>query len=419
MKIGFIIALVFVAATAACGSDPADDVNGPTGRIVAVPADQPSIQAAVDDANPGDLVLISPGTYAEQVTITTPRITVRGIDRNTVVLDGGDRLGNGFAVSADGVTIENLTVRAYTFNGIIFNGVGTDPDATYGTGNDVLDGYRVNAVTAYNNGLYGIYAFSARNGEIANSLTSGHPDSGIYVGQCQPCNVVIHGVISERNAIGYYGTNASGGVYVVNSTFRHNRLGITPNSQKMELLAPQVQTVIAGNLVVDNDDPDTPEVPRGFFGGGIVVGGGTEDIVLRNRVEGHPAYGIGLVSLNPFEPENNRVEGNVLADNNIDLLYGPGAEVTDPAGNCFVDNTFISSAPEAIEAALPCEGEPAVEYPLASVTLPTAPPGVDYRTMSAPDPQPSMPDAATAPAVAVPAQPVFPDLDTITVPPAQ
>jgi hypothetical protein len=408
---------MLVATAAACGSDAPDGDGGPTGRVVHVPADQPTIQAGIDDARPGDLVLIDAGTYSEQVVVKTPGITIRGVELNDVVLDGKDSLGDGITVTADGVTVENLTVHGYTFNGVIFNGVGTDPYATYGTGADVLDGYRVRFVTAYNNGLYGIYAFSSRNGEIANSFVSGHPDSGIYVGQCKPCNVVIHDVVSERNAIGYYGTNASGGVYLVNSVFRRNRLGITPNSQQVETLAPQVETVVAGNLVIDNDDPDTPEVPRGFFGGGIVVGGGTKDLILRNRVEGHDGYGIGLVSLNPFEPRDNRVEGNVLSDNTIDLYYGPSDSPGDAGGNCFTANTFSTSSPPDVEAALPCEGAATVPVPLPVPDLPVAPVGTDYRSMAAPGPQPSMPDASTAPATALPDEPVVPDLDTIMVPP--
>ena len=45
---------------------------------------------------------------------------------------------------------------------------------------------------------------------------------------------------------------------VGDSVFRHNRLGIAPNSQKAENLAPQAETVVAGNLVSDNADPAAP-----------------------------------------------------------------------------------------------------------------------------------------------------------------
>jgi pectin methylesterase-like acyl-CoA thioesterase len=59
-----------------------------------------SIQAAVDATKAGDWVLIDVGTYNEPVYITMPRIHLRGIDRNGVVLDGQHQAGNGVAIPA-------------------------------------------------------------------------------------------------------------------------------------------------------------------------------------------------------------------------------------------------------------------------------------------------------------------------------
>src|SRR5882672_2392172 len=61
-----------------------------------------TIQSAVDAAHPGDWILIGPGDYktrssrapagrsdtAAGILITTPRVYVRGMNRNTVVVDG-------------------------------------------------------------------------------------------------------------------------------------------------------------------------------------------------------------------------------------------------------------------------------------------------------------------------------------------
>ncbi|MFK8024775.1 MAG: plasmid stabilization protein, partial [Ilumatobacter sp.] len=63
-RVGRIAALLASALVAvACGSG--DD--GPS--TITVPDDAPTIQQAVDRAEAGDLVLIEPGIYREQVVI--------------------------------------------------------------------------------------------------------------------------------------------------------------------------------------------------------------------------------------------------------------------------------------------------------------------------------------------------------------
>jgi len=106
------------------GSDSAATTAGAAagGRVLRVPAQYAAIQQAVDASRPGDLVLVSPGVYHEQVTVTDehPRIVIRGLDRSRVILDGRDRLGDGISVHADAVAVENLTVRHYAVNGVVW-----------------------------------------------------------------------------------------------------------------------------------------------------------------------------------------------------------------------------------------------------------------------------------------------------------
>lgn len=410
-----VVGLTVSFLTTSCGGDAA-------GRTLNVPADYATIQAAVDAAKPGDLVLVAPGVYSEAVKVTVDDVTIRGTDRNNVVLEGEHRLPNGIYVGADGVSVENLTVRNYTQNGVVFNGIdaatngdGPDPDVEYGTTGNSLVGWAARYVTSHNNGLYGIYAFAASDGVVEDSWVSGHPDSGIYIGQCNPCRAVVRRVTAHQNAIGYYGTNASGDVWVVESTFSNNRLGIAPNSQRMEKLAPQLGATIAGNLVIDNDDPAAPAIPDGFFGGGIAIGGGASNVVVRNRVEGHDFVGIVLTTMNDFLPLDNRVEGNVLDDNTVDLAWAPqGATTAD--GNCFAGNSFTVSQPVDIEDSMSCDGTASVTSadvtPLPSVSRPGR---VDHREIASPPAQPSMPsDRVNAPRIA----PAFvaPVLEVIKVP---
>ena len=51
----------------------------------------------------------------------------------------------------------------------------------------------------------------------------------------------------------------------------------------------------------------------------------------------------------------NRIEGNELAGNGTDLVYGPTG-TSDAGGNCFTGNTFTSSAPASIEQVMGCGG---------------------------------------------------------------
>ena len=395
----------------------------PTTRTLRVPADFATVQLAVDAAAPGDLVLIAPGEYAEAVKVRTPSIVIRGEDRNTVIFDGADELENGILVAADNVAVENLTVRRFAVNGLLFTKA-YDDNVDDPADHEVLQGYRASYVTASNNGLYGIYAFFARGGVIEHSYASGHSDSGFYVGQCKPCDAVLRDNIAELNAVGYEGTNASGNLFVLSSIWRRNRVGVTPNSQNMERLAPQGDTVIAGNLVEDNQDPAAPSAGQGGSGLGIAVGGGRRNRVLRNLVRGNVNAGIVVTDLAGYQPSENEVRDNVLSDNGIDLaLYSSDGAATVPArSNCFRGNRFVSSLPSSIETVVGCPasgaGAGATDADVASGVLPLQPgaPNVDYRTVPLPTAQPSMPDAlSTRRAPASAAVPIV-DLSTITVP---
>ncbi|NBU99055.1 MAG: plastocyanin, partial [Spirochaetia bacterium] len=183
-------------------------------KIRKVPAEYPSIQNAVDSATPGDLILIAEGIFKEEVIVTTPSLIIRGSDRNKTILDGEFIRANGIMIlNADGVSVQNMTLRNYTLNGVYWTGV---------------KGYHGNYLTAYNNGDYGIYAFDSIDGLLENSYASGSPDSGFYIGQCYPCDAIIYNVISENNALGYSGTNSGGNLYILSSIWRNNFLGIGP-----------------------------------------------------------------------------------------------------------------------------------------------------------------------------------------------
>jgi len=371
-------------------------------QTLRVPDDFPAIQRAVDAAHPGSLILIAPGVYYEEVVVTTPSLTLRGLDRNRVILDGQIARANGVKVlGADGVVIENMTARHYMANGFFWNGV---------------RGYRGSYLTAYNNGAYGLYAFDSIFGRFDHSYASGHPDSGFYVGQCKPCHAEIVDVIAEGNALGYSGTNAGGDLTIRRSIWRLNGAGIVPNTLDAERLAPQDGMTVVDNLVYSNRNRSAPAavLQQPSFGNGILVAGGINNVVTGNRVWDHPNFGvlvIGNIDQRFWVARGNQVRGNtVWGSGRADLALAAPAGT----GNCFAGNRFRLSRPPRIETVYGCGslligiggGDPAsfvvilAQFVQAGLGRREA---GDWRTYPAPHPQPQMPNPQSVPAPAYPA----------------
>lgn len=387
-----------------------------TGNTRHVPSEYPTIQAAVDAADPGDLVLIDEGVYKESVRVNTPGLTIRGVDRNEVVIDGEFERFNGIEVLfTDGVAVENLTTMNHTLNGVFWSGV---------------RGYRASYVTAINNGDYGIYAFDSGDGLFEHSYASGSPDASYYIGQCNPCDAVITDSIGEYSGLGYSGSNASTNLYIVNSVFAHNGTGLAPNSLDTELLPPVENVVIAGNIIHDNGYGAFPHKGAQWAGQGmgVALAGGEGSTITKNLVFNHPGVGIHVlpnIDKNVYMSGANTVTDNFVRGSGLADIALSGMALS---GNCFDGNDFATSLPSGLETKQPCEGLrlPAlwqlgalgeqlgriVEYEL----------GLDdqvfYGDMPHPEPQPQMPGGADAPVS--PAVNVFaaarPDLDSIEVP---
>lgn len=391
---------------------------------IRVPADAPTISAAVSLARPGDLVLVAPGVYHESVRIDTARVTLRGASRDKVVIDGRLRQANGVVVAAPGVAVENLTVQNNTQNGVLVTGsaaaVAGLPGRSggYDTGDEpvtFLKSFLVSYVTATRNGLYGIYAFSAQNGAIEHSYASGGADSGIYVGQCKPCQVVVRDNVAELNAVGYEGTNASGDMYVVGNRLVGNRVGLTTDSDHQEKLLPQRGAVVAGNLVADNQQPRTPEQADGGWGIGIGVDGGSGNRFVHNRITGNTDAGFVITATSDIPPDGNRITGNTFGANGVDVGW-TFPHATQGRGNCLQGNTLHTTEPAGIAATAACPVPGTSHTPSGSWTGPAAPAGIPFTDVAAPGPQPQFPHATTAGATAVPAVPDLPDAASIPLP---
>lgn len=157
------------------------------GSEIRVPEDVPTLQLAIGRAAPGDTIVLAAGTYPGGNVVPREKhdITIRGVDRNDVVLDGADRRKNGIVVHADGVSILNLSAHNFPQNAFSW---------------EAADRFRASYVTVWNVGLYGIYVEDGEQGVLDNDYVSGAADAAYYVGRMQA--VPRNDLAGRRDAVG-------------------------------------------------------------------------------------------------------------------------------------------------------------------------------------------------------------------------
>jgi hypothetical protein len=366
-----------------------------------------TIQSAVEAATRSrDFVLIEPGTYEEEVKVRPANagIFIRGMNRNTVVLDGKNIHppggANGIEVlHTNEVWIENLTVANFEResldggggNEIFWNGRNGDEERV------AAHGWFGNYLTAYATGLnggYGIFTKDEKKGEWDNIYASGFNDSGTYLGGCAECEAVIDHATMEYNALGYSGSNSGGQVVIENGKFNHNTTGIAPNTENpgdgpppqngaCKEAEPGVKrraplhgttkhqgpwkgklptfkttninhcTIIENNQINYNSDLNLPanhSTAAAPWGAGVELPGDYGDLVLNNEIKGNPTDGVLAFEYpNPFVEPNENLEfppGTVLAQNSGNRVEG----------NVFSDNGYLANKPKQFLGDVAFEG---------------------------------------------------------------
>lgn len=390
--VGALASTLGVAAIAAMALWAPPGSQAGAGRTLNVPADFATVEAAIAASAPGDVILLAAGTYPGDVEVPEGKggITIRGVDRNTVIFDGEDIRHNAIDVTADGVTLENMTAHNFVENGFYWDGV---------------EGFTGRYLTVWNVGLYAIYAISSRDGVMEQSYASGAADAAFYIGECNPCDSVVRNVTAVLSAVGYSGTNAGGNLIVEDSRFENNSVGILPNSFEVGLEPPpQRDAIFRRNVVIGTGSRPVPRATPlgGFHGIGIGILGGTGNLVEDNDVTGSSRYGIAVFTAVDYNrqwvPSDNRITGNNVAESGTaDLALAGGAG----ADNCFDDNVAGTTEPAQLtgcsvdgDGSSAFAAEIVIPPPRMLEGLPQAPP---YAEMPAPPAQPTMPVESNQP----------------------
>ena len=279
----------------------------PRGRLIRVPEDIATPRAAIDAAQPGDVILLAAGSYEGGLIVPPEKhdITIRGVDGARVVFDGKGFSLTAIEINADDVTLENLSAHDFDGNGFYWEKVA---------------GFTGRYLRVWNVNLYGIYATQSQDGVVEHSLVSGAADAGFYIGECQPCDTTVRNVEARLSAIGYSGTNTGAGMQLLDSTWDRNGTGIMPNSYEDQALEPpESGSQIAGNIVRDSGTVPVPaHTPlAGFIGMGIGIAGGNDNMITGNSISGSASYGIALYpTLQPsgtvIAPKGNQVKENTV-----------------------------------------------------------------------------------------------------------
>ncbi len=351
------LSLTLSFVLAACDGAPADRVAAPPvtaerfGIPNAVVPSGGSIQAAINAAAPGSVILISPGTYHEALTVAKAGIKLVG--RGDVTIENPGDAEDGISVSdaGDGFALVNVTVRGFEENGVRLVGV---------------DGFLLANVSAVDDGEYGLFPVFSSNGVIEHCRASGHSDTGIYVGQSH--HVIIRGSVAFGNVNGIELENSSDVRAVGNETF-DNVAGILVVLLPGLDVKTSADILVAGNRVHDNNHPNfaAPGEIESFVpsGSGILVVGTDRTRVSQNVVMGNAFTGIAvgstlllgaLAGLPPEafadiepNPDGARITGNVVTRNGgaspipflpaVDLLWD---------GSGWARNVFGSSYPASL-----------------------------------------------------------------------
>ncbi|WP_170319237.1 right-handed parallel beta-helix repeat-containing protein [Polyangium spumosum] len=365
-----------VGVGAAAGLVPAQAHS--SGAIFVQPGQ--SIQAAIDQASPGDTILIMPGVYqvcadsTNGLVIDKSGISLVGLSTPTerVVVEKCDTQRNGIVVvpsehkdcmgchesmappfalkpGIDDITgcaepaLHDVEIRGITVRNFENNGLFTE----------CVDGFRIVDVHAEGNPNYGIFPTLSRNGLIARSFATGAVDSGIWVETSE--NVRVTHNLVEGNTLGLEVSN-SDDVELTYNVVRNNSIGIAA------FLLPEIYDIRPGakridvrhNLVYDNNKPNT--VPENHplrpfpSGQGILYIGVDASEISGNLVVGNDFTGIVLADFDvvaPGEPSCGDVcgafqEDQDARDNHVfsNLATGNGLHPGSPGENPFF---FVAS----------------------------------------------------------------------------
>jgi parallel beta-helix repeat protein len=295
------------------------------------------LQAALIDAQPGDVINIGAGKFdvPDSLSLDVANVTVRGAGPAATILSFDQQAAgaDGFLITSNGVTVENLAVENPKGNGIKAKGV----DGI--TFHNVRVEWTAGPKTS--NGAYGVYPVSSKHVLIDHVLVKGASDAGIYVGQS--IDVIVQNSEAAFNVAGIEIENCYD-ADVHDNLATHNAGGLLafdlPGLPQMGGHAVR----IFHNRSVDNDTLNF--APKGNIvasvptGTGVMVMANKDVAVFDNEIAGNGSVGVLLVAyVNAFTdpkynplPRDVTVRANKIGKNGWAPTFPGGMELAKALG---------------------------------------------------------------------------------------
>lgn len=298
-------------------------------RTIRVPADQPTVQAAINAAATGDTVLVAPGTYYENLAIDTRQITLTSSDGpSKTILDGSS---SGIVLKITNNTNLNTIVSGFT----IQNGLAGSSSSQSGAGIQVGQAGATISGNVFRNNIGGSQSLSANISVYAGSIhasgnmisTSPHAGAAACVG-IDGVDIIIGGPVNDADG--------SSAITMIS--------GNTIEGDGSRCSGTGILTSFAGDQQIDNN------VLRGNLYGMVVNGGRV--VVRQNLVYNNVSGGIQTTH-NPGElfghntdPADYFITSNTLFNNLINPISGNSADLVIngvPAKASIVNNLVVGT----------------------------------------------------------------------------
>jgi parallel beta-helix repeat protein len=268
------------------------------------PGNYSTIQAAINNASPGDTVFVYHGLYPETISIGIG-ITVKGEDRSDTVIDGGG-LGTVVVITASNVILRGFTIQ-HSKKGVPFAGIDISIASNVLVTDNLLrdnEGLGISvrgpgtsrtmiAANTILNNTYGLFLQDSPQVNVTGNTVMENGEGAYLAGMS--ASTIMDNVMSVNTGLGLH-LEGSFGMTIKGNTFADNKNGM--------YLYTTSGCNVTGNIVYRN---------RWY---GIWLKDSTDNTIENNNISNNVDLGVNLDT-----SHDNMILSNIIFDNDNGIYF--------------------------------------------------------------------------------------------------